>query len=110
MSFFDSEIVRAEMVEIDMLWSDITKNLWNIVSMNREEQKFYVSLLEKYLNKQKILYTRVRLSDDPQAQEWKDNLRNQATEMGLPEDMDINIIFNSMEETVREMKEFLDRA
>jgi len=110
MSFFDSEIVRAEMVEIDMLWSDITKNLWNIVSMNREEQKFYVSLLEKYLNKQKILYTRVRLSDDPQAQEWKDNLRNQATEMGLPEDMDINIIFNSMEETVKEMKEFLDRA
>ena len=110
MSFFDSEIVRAEMVEIDMLWSDITKNLWNIVSMNREEQKFCVSLLEKYLNKQKILYTRVRLSDDPQAQEWKDNLRNQATEMGLPEDMDINIIFNSMEETVKEMKEFLDRA
>jgi len=110
MSFFDSEIVRAEMVEIDMLWSDITKNLWNIVSMNREEQKFYVSLLEKYLNKQKILYTRVRLSDDPQAQEWKDNLRNQATEMGLPEDMDINIIFNSMEETVKEMKVFLDRA
>ena len=110
MTFFDSEIVRAEMVEIDMLWSDITKNLWNIVSMNREEQKFYVSLLEKYLNKQKILYTRVRLSDDPQAQEWKDNLRNQATEMGLPEDMDINIIFNSMEETVKEMKEFLDRA
>ena len=110
MSFFDSEIVRAEMVEIDMLWSDITKNLWNIVSMNREEQKFYVSLLEKYLNKQKILYTRVRLSDDPQAQEWKNNLRNQATEMGLPEDMDINIIFNSMEETVKEMKEFLDRA
>ncbi len=110
MSFFDSEIVRAEMVEIDMLWGDITKNLWNIVSMNREEQKFYVSLLEKYLNKQKILYTRVRLSDDPQAQEWKDNLRNQATEMGLPEDMDINIIFNSMEETVKEMKEFLDRA
>jgi len=98
------------MVEIDMLWSDITKNLWNIIGMSREEQKFYVSLLEKYLNKQKILYTRVRLSDDPQAQEWKNSLREQATEMGLPEDMDINIIFNSMEETVKEMKEFLDRA
>ena len=77
---------------------------------NREEQKFYVSLLEKYLNKQKILYTRIRLSDDPQALEWKDRLREQATEMGLPEDMDINIIFNSMEETVKEMKIFLNNA
>lgn len=110
MTFFDSEIVRAEMVEIDMLWSDITKNLWNIPKMTLEEQKFYVSLLEKFLNKQKILYTRIRLSDDPQALEWKGKLREQATEMGLPEDMDINIIFNSMENTVKDMKAFLARA
>ena len=94
MSFFDSEIVRSEMVEIEMLWSDITKNVWNVINMSKEEQKFYISLLEKYLDKQKILYTRVRLSDDPKAKEWKDNLRKQATELGLPEDKDINIIFN----------------
>jgi len=110
MTFFDSEIVRAEMVEIDMLWNDITKNLWNIPTMTLEEQKFYVSLLEKFLSKQKILYTRIRLSDDPQALEWKGKLREQATEMGLPEDMDINIIFNSMETTVKDMKAFLARA
>ena len=110
MSFFDSEIVRSEMVEIEMLWSDITKNVWNVVNMNKEEQKFYVSLLEKYLDKQKILYTRVRLSDDPKAKEWKDNLRKQATELGLPEDKDINIIFNSMEQTVKEMNDYLNRA
>ena len=110
MSFFDSEIVRSEMVEIEMLWSDITQNVWNVVNMNKEEQKFYVSLLEKYLDKQKILYTRVRLSDDPKAKEWKDNLRKQATELGLPEDKDINIIFNSMEQTVKEMNDYLNRA
>ena len=78
--------------------------------MTKEEQKFYVSLLEKYLDKQKILYTRVRLSDDPKAKEWKDNLRKQATELGLPEDKDINIIFNSMEQTVKEMNDYLNRA
>ena len=110
MSFFDSEIVRSEMVEIEMLWSDITKNVWNVINMTKEEQKFYVSLLEKYLDKQKILYTRVRLSDDPKAKEWKDNLRKQATELGLPEDKDINIIFNSMEQTVKEMNDYLNRA
>lgn len=110
MSFFDSEIVRSEMVEIEMLWSDITKNVWNVINMSKEEQKFYVSLLEKYLDKQKILYTRVRLSDDPKAKEWKDNLRKQATELGLPEDKDINIIFNSMEQTVKEMNDYLNRA
>lgn len=110
MSFFDSEIVRAEMTEITMLWEDINKDLWSIARMTREEQKFYVSLLEKFLNKQKILYTRIRLSDDPEAQEWKRGIREQAMLMGLPENIDINIIFQSMEDTVKHMKEFLERA
>lgn len=110
MSFFDSEIVRAEMVEITILWEDINKDLWSIARMTKEEQKFYIGLLEKFLNKQKILYTRIRLSDDPEAQEWRRGIRDQAKLMGLPEDMDINVIFKSMEDTVKQMKDFLDRA
>lgn len=110
MSFFDSEIVRAEMAEITILWEDINKDLWSIARMTKEEQKFYIGLLEKFLNKQKILYTRIRLSDDPEAQEWKRGIRDQAKLMGLPEDMDINVIFKSMEDTVKQMKDFLDRA
>lgn len=110
MSFFDSEIVRAEMSEIMMLWEDINKDLWSIARMTREEQKFYVALLEKFLNKQKILYTRIHLSDDSEAKEWKRNIREQARMLGLPENMDINVIFQSMEETVKSMKEFLNRA
>jgi len=110
MGFFDSEIVRSEMAEITILWEDINKDLWSIARMTSEEQKFFVSLLEKFLNKQKILYTRIRLSDDPEAQEWKRGIRDQARLMGLPENMDINVIFKSMEDSVNQMKEFLNRA
>ena len=71
MSFFDSEVVRAEMTEISELQEDVYKNVFNFPSMNREEKFFHVAMLERLLDKQKVLYARLSLSDDPEAKEVK---------------------------------------
>ena len=84
MSFFDSDVVRAEMVEIGELQEDVYKNVFNFASMNKEEKLFHVSILEKLIEKQKILYTRLSLSDDPEAQEMKEKILESAVMMGLP--------------------------
>ena len=42
-------------------------NVFKFSSMNKEEKLFHVGLLEKLIEKQKILYTRLSLSDDPDA-------------------------------------------
>lgn len=108
MSFFDSEIVRAEMTEITILQEDIYKNIFKFPTMTLEEKKFHVGLLEKLLNKQRILYTRLSLSDDPEAVEFKEKIQQQAVMMGMQENIDINVIFNNMESMIKLMKEVLN--
>lgn len=108
MSFFNSEIVRAEMTEITILQEDIYKNIFKFPTMNLEEKKFHVGLLEKLLNKQRILYTRLSLSDDPEAIEFKEKIQKQAVMMGMQESIDINVIFNNMESMIKVMKDVLN--
>lgn len=104
MSFFDSEIVRSEMTEITILQEDIYKNIFKFPSMTVDEKKFHVSLLEKLLSKQKILYTRLSLSDDPDAIEFKEKIQEQAVIMGMPNNIDVNIIFSNMESVIQNIK------
>ena len=108
MSFFNSDIVRAEMSEISILQDDIYRNVFTFPTMNDEEKKFHISLLEKLLNKQKVLYTRLSLSDDPEAVEMKEKIIESAQMMGMPPNVDMNIIFNNMTRLIEVMKEQLD--
>ena len=108
MSFFNSDIVRAEMSEISILQDDIYRNVFTFPTMNVEEKKFHISLLEKLLNKQKVLYTRLSLSDDPEAVEMKEKIVESAQMMGMPPNVDMNIIFNNMTRLIEVMKEQLD--
>ncbi len=96
------------MTEISILQEDIYKNMLNFPLMSFEEKKFHVALLEKLLNKQKILYTRLSLSDDPEAMEMKEKIMESAASMGMPKNMDMNIIFNNMSNLVEVMKEQLE--
>jgi hypothetical protein len=107
-SFFNSDIVRAEMTEISILQDDVYRNVFTFPTMNDEEKKFHISLLEKLLNKQKVLYTRLSLSDDPEAVEMKERIIESAQLMGMPPHVDMNVIFNNMSRLIEMMKEQLD--
>lgn len=108
MSFFNSDIVRAEMTEISMLQEDIYRNVFTFPTMNLEEKKFHIALLEKLLNKQQVLYTRLSLSDDPEAVEMKERIIESAQMMGMPPNVDMNVIFSNMTRLIEMMKEQLD--
>jgi GTPase Era involved in 16S rRNA processing len=110
MSFFDSELVRAEMSEISALQEDVYRNVFEFPRMNKEEKLFHVSLLEKLLNKQRVLYTRLKLSDDPEAIKMKERIRESAQMMGLPPHVDMNVIFNNMTQLLETMKERIDKT
>ena len=110
MSFFDSDIVRAEMTEISILQDDIYRNMFSFPTMDNTERMFHISLLEKLLNKQKVLYTRLSLSDDPDAVEMKEKIIRSATMMGMPPNIDMNVIFNNMSRLIETMKEQLDNS
>jgi hypothetical protein len=110
MSFFDSELVRAEMAEISELQEDVYRNVFDFPRMTKEEKMFHVSLLEKLLNKQQILYTRLKLSDDPEAIKMKERIKESAQMMGLPPHVDMSVIFNNMTQLLETMKEHIDKT
>ena len=110
MSFFNSEVVRAEMTEIQELQEEVYGNVFKFPSMDKEEQKFHVSLLEKLIDKQRILYTRLSLSDDPEAKQMKDNIYESAKMMGLPDGTDMNVVFNNMSKMLDVMKNQIDNS
>jgi len=108
MSFFDSEVVRAEMAEVSELQEEVYNNVFKFPSMPKEDQKYHVEVLEKLLEKQRILYTRVSLSDDPEAKKMKEQILEGATSMGLPANIDMNVFFKNMNEMVEIMKQQID--
>jgi len=110
MSFFDSDVVRAEMTEISELQEDIYRNVFKFSSMNKEEKMFHVSMLERLLDKQKVLYTRLSLSDDPEAKQMKERIIESATMMGLPQGTDMSVIFNNMSKMLEVMRSQIDKT
>ena len=109
MSFFDSDVVRAEMAEIQELQEEVYTNVFKYPMMTKENQRYHVEILEKLCEKQRVMYTRLSLSDDPQAKQMKDNIIQGASAMGLPKDVDINILFSQMGQMVEKMKDSLDK-
>ena len=109
MSFFESDLFRAEMTEIQELQEEVYGNVFKFEKMDPVEQQFHVALLEKLLDKQKILYTRLSLSDDPEAQEMKKRITESAIMFGLPKDVDMNLLFNQMSQAVGLMKQQIDK-
>jgi hypothetical protein len=110
MSFFGSELVRAEMTEISELQEEIYGSVFKFPSMTREDKIHHVNLLEKLLNKQQVLYTRMSLSDDPEAREMKQRIVESAKLMGLPDGVDMNIIFSNMTKMLEVMKQQIDKT
>jgi hypothetical protein len=110
MSFFDSEVVRSEMVEINELQEEIYKNVFQFPTMKKEEKVEHVEMLERLLEKQRVLYTRLSLSEDPEAKMMKENIVNSAKLMGMPDNMDMNIIFQNMEKMLEVMRYQIDKS
>ena len=108
MSFFDSEIVRAEMAEISELQEEVYGQIMKFQFMNNEDKAYHIGLLEKLLNKQQIIYARLSLSDDPEAKRMKQEIARSATLMRLPSNVDMSVLFNQMAQMVNLMKKQLD--
>ena len=108
MSFFDSEIVRAEMAEVSELQEEVYGQIMKFQFMNNEDKTYHNGLLEKLLNKQQIIYARLSLSDDPEAKRMQQEIARSATLMGLPSNVDMSVLFKQMAQMVDLMKKQLD--
>ena len=110
MSFFQSDVVRAEMAEIQELQEEVYGNIFKFPSLPKSDQQYHIELLERLLEKQKVMYTRLSLSDDPEAKAMKKQITDSAAMMGLPSGTDINAMFSEMSRGVSFMKQQIDNG
>ena len=108
MTFFQSDVVRAELAEIQELQEEVYGALFKFPSMWKEDKQYHIDCLERLIEKQKILYTRLSLSDDPMAKQMKENILKGASDMGLPTNVDMNLVFNDIYKMVDVMKKAVD--
>jgi|TARA_Y100000289_G_scaffold47648_1_gene47996 hypothetical protein len=107
-NFFDSEIIQEELKEINTLQEEIYGSLLAFSTMDRDARIDKVDKLAKLLEKQRVMYTRLSLSDDPKAVEMKENLRKSVAMMGFPPETDLNLLFDSMNKTIESLKDYID--
>ena len=108
MRFFESEIVREELSEINRIQTSIYGKMFGFSFLSPTDRKEHVDQLQTLLEKQKTMWTRLSLSDDPEAKEMKNQLRKSLQGMGFPEGTDMPTIFNAMDETIGKLKESVD--
>ena len=107
--FFESEIVQDELNEINKMQEEVYGNMMSFNDLDLDEKIEHIEHLSELLDKQKVMYTRLTLSDDPQAVEMKEKLRQSVTMLGFPEGTDISVLFDSMRQTIESLKQNVDR-
>lgn len=102
--FFDSELVQEALQEINELQEEIYTEVFSFGELDREEKIEHIDKLDLLLEKQRILYTRMSLSDDPRAQEMRESVRKSAIMMGFPKDVDCAVLFGNMQKTLTKVR------
>ena len=106
--FFESEIIQQELREINELQEFLYKSILTFGRMSREDKLEHIEKMTQLLEKQRVMFTRLSLSDDPQAVQMKENLRKSIILMGFPPETDMGVLFNSMSKTIESLKQYLD--
>jgi hypothetical protein len=106
--FFESEIVQDELNEINELQQQIYGKIMNIVNLSREDRTEHIEKLKILLEKQRVMYTRLSLSDDPMAIKMKEQLQQSVQLMGFPQGTDIQVLFDGMKQTIENLNQQVD--
>ena len=107
--FFESDMVREELIEINQLQQEIYSTTMSFPTMTREDKLTHIDKLTELIEKQKIMYARLSLSDDPEAKELLNTLKTSIALMGFPPNMDMNKFFDNVYKTVQTLRLSIDK-
>jgi len=103
--FFESDIVRGELEEIERLQSEIHGDLFSFPALPHDEQKEHLVNLVALVEKQRVLYTRICLSEDEDAKAMKEKIEQSALMMGFSDQVSVMQMFDGM---IRSIQNILD--
>ena len=108
-NFFDSEIVKEELQEIRDLQNEIYGKIPTLNMFSYDEKVDHIEKLEILLEKQRLMFTRLSLSDDSEAIKMKNHMQETVSLMGFPEGTDMSLLFSFMQETIDNLRKEVDQ-
>ena len=106
--FFRSAQVRAALAELAEIQDDLAHTMSNPRILSDDEKKDYVKKLKLFLEKQKLFFFRVSLSEDPEAVQVKEHILETAQMFGFNEMTGMDKFFQQLDETIKKVEEGLD--
>lgn len=106
--FFDSDVVRKSLKELDDLQKEIFKEMFELPFFGKEKKKEHLNKMKLFLEKQKNFIFRISLSDDPDAIEMKNTILESAQMFGIGPVNNVSLLFEKMEQSIDALEKSLD--
>ena len=110
MSFFQSEIIRGDIQEMLELQQFCFRSAMNFVLLDDERRLEYFDALTTLIEKQKIFYARIKLSDDPEAVSVLETMKQGVVMLGAKPNQPIEQMFDELIEKVAYLKGRYERG
>ena len=107
-NFFESDIVREELESINELQREVYGTAMYFPTMYREQKLEHVDKLQTLVDKQRIMWTRLSLSDDQEAKDTLNHLKQSMTMLGFAPRTDVNSFFDTINKTIQSLRVNVD--
>ena len=104
MNFFQSEVVQKELHDMQELYMDINRMG---LMLNVEQKRDQLTKMLRLIELQQTMYMRVILSEDPDAKQLVDQVKNAAQMLGMPPEDIGPQFYDKLKDNVKKMIEEL---
>ena len=107
--FFKSDQVQSTIAELTALQQQLVTEMPYLNRMKPEQKKDHLVTLKTFLEKQKLFFFRISLSNDKEALEMKQRLIDATKIFGVDNEMDnMDTFFEKLNETIDEIEASID--
>ena len=107
--FFQSELIRGDIQEMAALQEFCFRSVTNLALLNKEAKMDYFEALRKLLEKQKIFHARLMLSEDPEAKQVAENMKQAVIMLGGDANLDVRAMFDDLLQKIDRFEEIVDK-
>jgi len=108
--FFKSDQVQSTIVELTSLQQQLVTEMPYLPMMKPEQKKEHLRTLKSFLEKQKLFFFRISLSNDKEALEMKNRLMEATKMFGVNDEMNnMDAFFAKLDDTIKDLEESIDK-
>jgi len=107
--FFKSDQVQHSIMELTALQQQLASEMPYLPLMKPDQKRDHLKTLKTFLEKQKLFFFRISLSDDKEALEMKQRLMEATKMFGVQNEIDsMDAFFEKLNSTIKEIEASID--